>query len=54
MELDKVKVWLRVVKKLGDTKGMFIKKKHLDVRAICINGTVGLYAFDEFDPIDRE
>ena len=41
MELDEIRVGLIVeVKKLGDTKGMFISKKHLDVRAIGVKGTV--------------
>ncbi len=41
MELDEIKIGLRVeVKKLGDTKGMMIKKEHLDVRAVGVKGTV--------------
>ena len=41
MELNDVKIGLRVeVKTLGDTKGMMIKRQHLDVRTIGVKGTV--------------
>lgn len=41
MELDEIKIGLRVeVKKLEDTKGMMIKKEHLDVRTVGVKGTV--------------
>ena len=41
MELDEIEIGLRVeVKKLGDTKGVFIKKEHLDVRKIGVKGEV--------------
>ena len=41
MELDEIKIGLRVeVKKLGDTKGMMIKKEHLDVRTVGAKGKV--------------
>lgn len=41
MELDEIKIGLRVkVTTLGDAKGMFVKKEHLDVRTIGVKGTV--------------
>jgi hypothetical protein len=41
MELNEVKIGLRVkVTKLGDTKGMMIKKHRLDVRTIGAKGEV--------------
>ena len=41
MELDDVRVGLRVeVKKLGDTRGMLIKKEHLDIRKVGVKGTI--------------
>lgn len=44
MELDEIKIGLRVeVKKLGDTKGMMIKKEHLDIRTVGVKGTVTGY-----------
>lgn len=41
MELNEVKVGLRVqITKLGDTKGMMIKRHHLDVRTVGTRGEV--------------
>lgn len=41
MELEDIIVGLRVgVKKLGDTKGMMVNKKHLDVRKVCVKGEI--------------
>lgn len=41
MELEEVKVGLRVkVTKLEDTKGMMIKREHIDVRTVGVKGTV--------------
>lgn len=41
MNLNNVKVGIRVkVVKLGDTKGMFIKFKYLDVREVGITGII--------------
>lgn len=41
MKLEDIAIGLRVkIMTLGDTKGMFIKKEHLDVRKIGVKGTV--------------
>lgn len=41
MELNEIKIGLRVeVKKLGDTKGMMIKRRHLYVRKVGVKGAV--------------
>ncbi len=41
MELDKVKVGLRVkITQLGDTKGIYVKPKHLKCRKLGVTGTV--------------
>jgi hypothetical protein len=46
MELDEIKIGLRVeVKKLGDTKGMMIKKEHGGLNTM----TIRSYVFDEFE-----
>lgn len=41
MELDEVKIGLRVeIVRLEDTKGMFVAKKHLDVRDVGAKGEI--------------
>jgi hypothetical protein len=41
MKSNKLEVGLRIkVFRLGKTKGMFVKKEHLDVRKIGITGTL--------------
>lgn len=41
MELNKVKIGLRVkITRLEDTKGMMIKRQHLDVRTVGARGEV--------------
>jgi hypothetical protein len=41
MELKEVKVGLRIkVTRLGDTRGMMIKKHHLDIRTVGVKGKV--------------
>lgn len=41
MDLNSVKEGLKVkITKLGDTKGMIIKPRHLDVRKVGVTGTI--------------